>query len=450
MKTRKILLSSLLLCSAISAHAERRAYFSAIATSSPSEGTIQGLNTVAECTIVITNLGSTQQRITGIRFLGFDPSLGSVGQTLLNQSASSVYRFSATGSGGNSCVNQTLNQGDMCVARYRMDTLAMGEQHGICSGYISVDSPTASTAGAIIASGSIHMYEEAKVMGGVLSGAYYASGTRVDKNSANLAAAEGAFIHSSHDTFNMNIYCAQACDVRDGAEAGGIANVRRTFCENQCGYHRSHAHASEYMQPGGLSGEDAHMIAGWTESAYNGGSATGDTFLGFRQAGQNGATNSYSLTCEMYNDIPWRIDNGAPYDATTNSSWIISDTAGGAYGAAPAGTTTSGQLGCYGSSEFRTIEHVIRNGNANYAGGIVFEFEMGAFNAICSGNTSYAAEGGSEFTHFDAAPQGMLSGDLNPSYPHERLFCSHRHGQSDLFMKVGVTSPIVINGGMPF
>jgi hypothetical protein len=81
-----------------------------------------------------------------------------------------------------------------------------------------------------------------------------------------------------------------------------------------------------------------------------------------------------------------------------------------------------------------------------FAGGTVYELEMGALDSICNGNPQYISDGYSPLpgAGFDHSLGSAQSADA------EVLFCGHRHSLPDLYMKVGQAIPIVINGGSSF
>jgi hypothetical protein len=90
--------------------------------------------------------------------------------------------------------------------------------------------------------------------------------------------------------------------------------------------------------------------------------------------------------------------------------------------------------------------------NPHFAGGMVYEMQIGSFGAICSAHKQYFDDGGFDFVHADGVDDHAVykgSEDFDKAPP-ERLACAHRHGKPDLFMRVGSTSAIVVNGGMPF
>jgi hypothetical protein len=97
-----------------------------------------------------------------------------------------------------------------------------------------------------------------------------------------------------------------------------------------------------------------------------------------------------------------------------------------------------------------TLNKYVRS--AVYSGGVVHEMTIGPFLSICSGNAAYHAEGGIEFSHADlhGGQIGILNTvDSSGGIP-ERLYCMHRHGNDDLYSRVGATSAFAINGGSPF
>jgi hypothetical protein len=81
---------------------------------------------------------------------------------------------------------------------------------------------------------------------------------------------------------------------------------------------------------------------------------------------------------------------------------------------------------------------------------------MGPFLSICSGNKSFKAEGGVEFSHAEVSGMeyrldnySIGTVDYSGGIP-ERLHCMHRHGMEDLYSRVGSASAFAINGGSPF
>jgi hypothetical protein len=109
--------------------------------------------------------------------------------------------------------------------------------------------------------------------------------------------------------------------------------------------------------------------------------------------------------------------------------------------------TTNGKLDKLDRMQFHSVA------KGHFAGGMVYEMQIGAYNAICSAHNQYAKDGGLEFKHVDGVDShAVYSSNATeyPGAPPERLVCAHRHMKNDLFMRVGSTSPIVVNGGMPF
>ncbi|MEK7689626.1 MAG: hypothetical protein AAB425_01255, partial [Bdellovibrionota bacterium] len=93
-----------------------------------------------------------------------------------------------------------------------------------------------------------------------------------------------------------------------------------------------------------------------------------------------------------------------------------------------------------------------RTANPHFAGGMVYEMIVGPMVSVCSGNMVYWQEGGVEFSHSDGVDTHAVykTNSVYPGAPPERLMCSHRHMKQELFMRVGSSTPIVINGGLAF
>jgi len=162
-------------------------------------------------------------------------------------------------------------------------------------------------------------------------------------------------------------------------------------------------------------------------------------------------TDLVSLIAAKTTDLP-----------SNNSSGFSSLTVSGA------GSTGQMNLSCYVScrasgetdSNCRTQCGLGRNRAAsldkytefsNFSGGIVHEVTIGPFLSICSGNNGYHNEGGVEFSHTEIIGLAVsgTSIDRGGSIP-ERLYCMHRHGNDDLYSRVGASSSFAINGGSPF
>lgn len=415
----------------------RHILFSGNALSEASQGKVQGLNLRATCTVVLSNLSSSTQQVTSLSFLGFDLSAGTAGRTLANRAPGQIYRFTPT-SDSSSCA--TLPANSHCVAQYQVETILMGGNLAVCAGAIDVQDADANAPGSMVASGSVKIIQEAQVLGGVLSGAYYASGSHANKSSPNLAPASGSHTHTDLATHNMNIYCAHACRAHLGAP---FTNAKEVYCENHCGHVGARPHPTTYV----AGNQPASGISHWSEPGGVGtGSAATDILLSRRSLN----ANEYGFRCELANKQPWYLqtDPDPAFDGT------IEYTGGPASVGAPSvtGPGTSGILGCAANVSEPELwpQHVIRTAAATYAGGMVMEMQMGAFTSICSANAAYFEQGGTEFTHYDGAIYQLRALDANGQMPPERLLCNHRHGNVDLYLGVGTSSPFAINGGMPF
>ncbi|MEK7691234.1 MAG: hypothetical protein AAB425_09455 [Bdellovibrionota bacterium] len=253
-----------------------------------------------------------------------------------------------------------------------------------------------------MASGSVTISQEAMVLGGVLSGAYYASNTHIQKEAGGKwpkhmatndmpakSAAPG--IDDDYDAANMNFYCAKACMVYGadashgrGGKAGDPSNNAADFNKNTCEEHCGIRCISSYNEGDTVDIRDGDWCRNMT---------------GFT--------------------IPPAGDDAAYFRS----------------GSLPSG-----------------VDKLVRTANSHFAGGMVYEMIQGPLSAICSGNRRYFEEGGVDFDHSDGVDShAVFKNNLDfEGAPPERLLCMHRHAKPDLFMRVGSTSPIVINGGLAF
>lgn len=365
----------------------------------------------AECQVVVINTGLKPQIITDFKWWYTDSAGANMFKSV--PESNTGYRDCLIGSSSDTCkpcLNATLNEGNMCVFWFATNNIVSGtSRSGVCAGTIKVKD--SSEPGSVVASGAISVNQEALVLGGVLSGAYYASGTHVKGGENTLPALIDGAAPAFVDTVNMNIFCYNACSTTG---TGGIA------CEEQCG-----------KGPGNVFNTTGRV------SHYSG--------------IQTPASDGRSWVA-----IP-RID-----DNTSNVSF---DDAKLPPVTGPLILETclwtdplSGTCQIYGKKSFINFSSTnsekpwITTANPHWAGGMVYEFEMGAKNAICSANADYTAYGGLPVRHDDTglsddAIVKKTNADTNPP---EALYCAHRHGNSDLHMRVGSSTSFPINGGMAF
>ena len=377
----------------------------------------------AECQVAVINTGAAPQRVDSLQYWFTEVPAANTYRRLArtHADADQCRVTSGTLACGN-CVGVELAQGDFCIMSYMTSVLSNGvHRTGICAGTIVVSDAQPSSPGSVVASGTVSVNQEALVLGGVLSGAYYASGTHVrgatsgsDTKNTDLAATVAGVSTAAVDTVNMNIFCETAC----------TASGEGKWCDEQCG--KGH---------GSLTGK-ANLVLqnpAWNETPTNSRASHISLFENPR---------SLRLITAASGDISggggtifWDPNGGATKLYSTESAW------GNVFNWA---VTTPDEW---------YLRPMITTANPHWAGGMVYELEIGPLGAICSANSNYASMGGVPFTHGDNLTGDAVSKEpLFPARvgPPEALFCAHRHGNSDLYMRVGSSSPFPINGGAPF
>ena len=411
--------------------ATRTVHYAGMAVNDPLVAELSNWSFMTYCNLAVTNLSATQQRISKVEFMTYEfkTSSPTVVKSVESELAGALHGFRSWKGdlGTSSCLGTgtSLAPGEVCVMRYPVQTFTWSGKMAICSGKITTEDVDPTKPGSVIATGSLYLNQEAMVLGGQLSGAFYASQTHVqdedfgtDKSLRPLPSMPSGytFKHSQ----NMNVFCGVAC--RASSVDRGGSSWDQSDCDQHCGlgFHGTDtgnpsnpSHDNALMSPYPLAGGNGdngwfHHISGWTmktpKTAYKSQGIP-------ERNGQSG------------------INSSADADTPANSH---------------AATQTMVQ------SLDRMQYHSVANGH--FAGGMIYEMQIGAFNAICSAHNQYSKDGGLEFKHADGVDSHAVY-DSNtgiPGAPPERLVCAHRHMKPDLFMRVGSTSPIVVNGGMPF
>ncbi len=313
--------------------------------------------------------------------------------------------------------NLTINGGDFCLFMYTVSSIKFDGNWGVCGGVVQVQDVNAAAPGSVIASGSINVTQEAMVLGGVLSGAYYASGIHLSSTTGlNTDTSNGVPSPPVGLSHNMNYFCASACAI--GTSNGSSSNPGE-FCIENCGHYQEHTDPisggyTSQADPGNASIIPSHMVNSYISTfPYNSGGI---------YSWASGVVNAGSATTQ------WP------------SVWGPACSGGANFPVAPTVYTTPQATG-----ELRTA-------NDHYAGGMVYEIEMGPLMSICSGNYTYYQNGGQDFTHAGGVDGHafILGSATCPGCPPERLICNHRHAQPDLYLGVGSSMPFPINGGAPF
>jgi hypothetical protein len=381
-------------------------------------------NSWAYCQLSILNLGSTSETLNQVYFVEYNQaqhqlnSISPFPPTATGTNADlAVYRDSTTG-GSATCGSLASGSGtavlakapSMCFFKSATQPLAMDGSYALCAGVISVQDTTAAQPGSVIAAGSITLFQEAQLLGGSLSGALYLSGTHVYMSTPtppNLAQFNGETVSGA--ATNMNFYCAAACASYDNHY--GVTPLTGSTCDTICG-------------------------SAWT-NAVNGEWSGVGTSLGWLMTDNN------------------LESGGAPALGSGSGSWAGIGS-GGWSTSSPFTLTSPGNYPAFGFNPSGTPTAALRMANPHFDGGLVMEIEAGPLASICSGNAAFWNNGGAEFTHVDGVDtHAVIYGNPtfasnSPPAPPERLLCSHRHSQDDLFLSVGSTSSFSINGGMPF
>ena len=201
--------------------AERTIHFSGhIANYRMYENVTQNVvdNNVA-CSVSVSNTGpSNSRQCLSIEMLFLDNGKTSLVQSSANQI--DVYEYppgSITGTPTGSCKSGevTLEPGGVVQFQYRMDYESPLLKTALCAGRLSARDADPNVPGSVVASGAIANIQEEKVLGGVLSGAFYFSGGAVDTSSASghddLNTSIESTLGNDFQSSNMNVYCERAC-----------------------------------------------------------------------------------------------------------------------------------------------------------------------------------------------------------------------------------------------
>jgi hypothetical protein len=371
------------------------------------------LAATVECTIVLVNGSSTDQSVKSVTFFGMKNE-----KTIkVGASSADLYRDDNTPLSvipyrimdpdtkiPSNKPSFILNPSSIYVFKFIQNTVSAHSHMGLCTGKIEVADTDPKKPGSVTAAGSIQTIQEARVLGGILSGAYYASGTHLFSSNnlaggantiPNLAPSSPPYpVGLSH---NMNVYCANACASQPQQAATVVSLVGTPlgrFCVEQCG----HFQGADPERPDGAGGPTRRV---WTHN-----------MIGF--IAPHIPNPSFPIPVEMPNKYLPPTPPGPPNNVVT-------------------------QLG------------LLRTTNGHYAGGMVVEMIMGPLTSICTANNQAWMKGATEHTHAGGVDDhAQILGPGNPGYPPERLVCNHRHAQPDLYMGVGDSAPFAINGAMPF
>lgn len=392
-----------LLLAAPATAATRAVQFAGMAVNDPLTAELSNWSFMTYCNLAVTNMSTTDQRISKVEFMAYEfkETSPTVARSVTNTFGGGLVGFASWKGdmGSTSCVGTgtSLAPGDVCVMRYPVQTFTWSGKMAICSGKITIEDVDATKPGSVIATGSLYLNQEAMVLGGQLSGAFYASQTHVmssdfgsTKPLKTIPPLPSGYSFSGAQ--NMNVFCGAACMSSSNKKSAGWTDEE---CNRHCGL-------------GNAADTDSWTshISGWTSKVSN---------QDYHEAGSEKTQNADQVS----------LNDGSEFDEHVQIVDAL-------------------------HRMDRLRVHSVAN--AHFASGMVYEMQIGAFNAICSAHNQYSKDGGLEFKHSDGVDSHAVY-DSNAAYsnaPPERLVCAHRHMKPDLFMRVGSTSPIVVNGGMPF
>lgn len=398
----------LLLASADSQAATRLIQFGGIAGSQPMTDEGNTKASTAFCFVLVTNTGMTRQKVSA-SFIGYSSQL-QMTSDFTTPAAGDTGRY-RRGQPSTDCsgTNNEIGPGEYCIFRSIVNTISFDGHWGVCTGRVRSDDVDPAQPGSVVAAGTVSIMQEARVLGGVLSGAYYASGTHLSEPELANISTYGRVLHGVdiYNTHNMNIYCSAAC------AAGGL---NPAYCAVACGHGAGVGEKSSPTQiwSAGIQGYIQPLDDTWTDPI------------------RHHAPDQTKLMPNMFLG-PSPSPSGAPSYRSFSPGYNVANPA------------ANGQM----SQQPPTM--AIRTTNGHFAGGMVYEMEIGPLMSICSGNKEYENNGGQDFTHFGGVDgHSWIKGNPAGNFPPERLLCNHRHAQSDLYMGISASQIFSINGGMPF
>ena len=225
--------------------ATRTIQFAGMALASLNYGptNLAGMN--SDCYVLVVNTGSSPQQVNGISFASYNPAspITHSTATMPVGTTSNVdsQRIDSTGSSpAADCLSASNNQiapGGVCTFHTVFYNVPFDSVVAVCAGTLTVADVSGNPPGSVVATGAIYQIQEAQVYGGILSGAYYASGSHINTwnyvNDQITNTFEPPIGHTlAGNTFNMNYNCSTACRLGLG-QAVFFGDF--DFCEENCG-----------------------------------------------------------------------------------------------------------------------------------------------------------------------------------------------------------------------
>lgn len=223
-----------LLASQTAVASTRTVQFAGLTATAPEHDDTINLSKISDCRIVIANTGAQTQKVEGVGFIAYDPPSGqTIAAPGFTAPESSMRVHNGAGSPDADCLGATVANsnlippGAFCIFRLPFQPVTYDGFVSVCAGFIKVSDTTAQP-GSLTAAGSISIHHELTVLGGVLSGAYFASPTHLRNDPVPAAVHQDSGFTLRQHTFNMNFYCSEACKFKAGAD--------NPWCDQNCGY----------------------------------------------------------------------------------------------------------------------------------------------------------------------------------------------------------------------
>lgn len=387
---------------------ERTVHFSGSALAQTSMLRVMNMNLNITCGITIANTGAhmppSEQRFKpgSLRVLSIAQNpAGSFLSSVTSTPAGLSYHWHTSGSApvqnttDAPCSGNPIVPGDVCLIRWKNSSIPNSDSLGVCAGSFTVYDYSTDVPGSMTASGSIFIWQESVVMGGILSAAHYFSGTPLNNfTGVQLSAAVTPALQIGNSGIvaranQMNIYCASAC-----LNTRAVSPASVSQCNELCG-------------AGGMTGNLAPNKFPYPDQSMG----------WLHQSAPHVFGHTAGLTA-------YHSDSSTP--AVPSSQIGI-----------PSGTWSVA--------------------SGKFAGGLVTEMVYGPLSSICSANEAYWTYGEPDFaypaylTNAGVGRGYVVAGNANfTDPPPQRLLCSQRHGREDLYFRTGSTVGFPVNGGLPF
>jgi hypothetical protein len=455
----------------IGAHSEavgavRSIQFSGLATVSYMNSDFGNLAHFGYCSVLVSNNSAAHQIVMDVKFQRVDALLKSRIDSVApdgTQDARVVKSaFALTDPMRvelRKCIGETLEAGESCVFSVMTTPFAIqGINHTICSGILQVKDAVAERPGSVVASGALTVIQELQILGGGLTGALYSEGPEdppsVEQPLTHQIFSQGPSliapsppnpIRSPSAMGHMNVGCYPTCIANNAGNS-----EHQEACRQVCGsdgpfYRIGIDPTSPPMSP------EEQGIQKPVRRVQGGGGSCSATATPGSPTSSCTIDPVISQTIEKWPD--WPNPSGLLYKHRPTLA-----------GPTPSEELCKAQiLASHGaSSDMRFEDYCKQNGGMAglcmselqscrtqnrkairlpTAGGRVLEIQIGSKASICNGNLDSGLLG---------TPLTFEHGDSDNRLDGETLYCAHRHGEDELFGRIGQSVPFVINGGNAF